>query len=496
MSNNSIERPLATIARAGVFVLLSSSIAYALKFVSRVLLARFLGPIGFGQFSVGMAIYALLTLVAGLGIPIAVTKLIPAARARGRDPKYPASVALFATVLSSTVVMFLAVVSLDWLAHAFNVPTSVIVPFVLVIVFDLALSTLRSISIGYGDVWVQVWLTDIGLALLYLVLVAGSSIVFGSPVATAYAFFISVLFLALIALTYCIRNGYVSAVVPDPASLCSIVRYSLPFLVMSVSGLVFTWTDSLIIAHFLNAAAVGLYRSAATLVRVVTFVVSAITVLFLPVASSLYAKGDFNALTRVYTQVLRWIAVVSAPISVLLVLFGRQALYYLFGSEFLAAYPVLVILTVFWFFIYLFSVSNQMLIAVGQQKRVSISLLLAAVANVVLDIVAVRPLGIAGVALATGVSLLVANLYFFFCLWKARIRADPRAFLAPIAVAAASAVPVWVIAKYLSGVPAIVIGLCMYSALYMLLVLSFRILKVSEVMKLLDILRGSTTSLK
>lgn len=56
MLDSFVERPVFSVARAGIIVMLTSSFAYLLKFASRIIIARELGPAGFGQFSIGIAV--------------------------------------------------------------------------------------------------------------------------------------------------------------------------------------------------------------------------------------------------------------------------------------------------------------------------------------------------------------------------------------------------------------------------------------------------------
>jgi len=480
------ERPLETVARAGLIVLLSSSIAYALKFIARILLARILGPQGFGEFSTGMAIYTFLSLFAGLGIPVAVTKLIPASRAEER--KRIAAASLIAVTMSSALVVALSLLTVDIFSELFNVQSSLVVPFVFVVFFDLLFSTVRGITIGYGDPWVRVWLTDVGLAFAYIFIVVGAALLYNSPVAAAYAFLLSVALLTILALFYSVRKKYIAFLGVSLSDAQRIVGYALPFLLIAISSLVFTWSDVLVISAFRSPTDVGIYRAAVTLVYALGFVVSASTVLLLPTLSALYARGNLQGVCDVYGDVFRKIAVMLAPISAIFLVFGKQVLYYIFGPEYVAAYSPLVVLALLMYVSYVLSLSASVLVAIDQERLISKVMLLAAIVNIVLDVLFLQFCGIVGVAVATGISLLVANAYFFFQLGRHKIHADWRIVIIALAIALISTLPVSYVVKYLSGIPAILVGFMVYFPLYSLLMLVAGIVRFEDIRRLLALL--------
>src|SRR4029077_15547899 len=88
------------------------------------------------------------------------------------------------------------------------------------------------------------------------------------------------------------------------------------------------------------------------------------------------------------------------------------------GPRYLSSYIVLLILLIPTTIYYAQSTSNRILFGMSLHKSLAIVVLIEGIANVVLSVALIRPLGIVGDAIGTAIPLLCTSLIFpprFFC---------------------------------------------------------------------------------
>lgn len=118
---------------------------------------------------------------------------------------------------------------------------------------------------------------------------------------------------------------------------------SFPLLLTSVVQEILNQVDIIMLGYLQNAAAAGLYSASWRLASLISFGVSALSISSGPLVASAHARGDVSELARVARITARFGFVASVALAVPLVVAGRSILQ-LFGPEFSAGYPALIIL--------------------------------------------------------------------------------------------------------------------------------------------------------
>src|SRR6266481_400599 len=98
----------------------------------------------------------------------------------------------------------------------------------------------------------------------------------------------------------------------------------------------------LIIARFLEPAAVTLFSLPTKLLAIPTEGIGTMTEIVNPISSKLEAHKDFAALRKVILLSVQGAFLLLAPIAVFLLVFGRQLLSLWVGPQYVSAYPLLV----------------------------------------------------------------------------------------------------------------------------------------------------------
>ncbi len=163
----------------------------------------------------------------------------------------------------------------------------------------------------------------------------------------------------------------------------------------------------------------GLYAVAQRGALMIAFPLAAVNMALAPAAAGLWAAGDLPPLRRLVTISSRGLLIFSLPIAVILVVFGRQLLSTLFGSEFSAADTSLSILTVGQLANAVGGSAGTLLIMAGHERKATICTGLGAAANILLGLVLIPLFGTAGAAVAAATSLALSNGLLAIVAWKA-----------------------------------------------------------------------------
>ena len=175
------------------------------------------------------------------------------------------------------------------------------------------------------------------------------------------------------------------------------------FLVYS-GGLVFMYSDSVMIGYYMNNAAVGVYRVIFQFTSLAAFTTSALHGTLWPKVSRWNQIGETGLIEESLSRALIYSLILALPLFVGGALLGDKLLYYFYGADFVN-YTTLMILfivqivNVFQYFL------TTYLSAMNQVKEVSKITVAAVVINIILNAMFIPLIGISGAAVATLVTM-------------------------------------------------------------------------------------------
>jgi O-antigen/teichoic acid export membrane protein len=197
----------------------------------------------------------------------------------------------------------------------------------------------------------------------------------------------------------------------DRTTFRAIRGYSLDAFVAMVAGRISFQTDGLVIAAFLAPQFITFFSIGNKLVETVKNSLRAATTVLTPAVSSLEARGDLEGIRRVLLTSTRYVLWLVLPLQVGLLTLGKPFLaLWMSPRHAELCYPTLVILTVPLGLLLSQSVSGRILYGIGRLRWFSRLTVVEALANLVLSLALVVPLGVEGVALGTSIPNLVANV--------------------------------------------------------------------------------------
>jgi O-antigen/teichoic acid export membrane protein len=184
---------------------------------------------------------------------------------------------------------------------------------------------------------------------------------------------------------------------------------ALPLLVMTGSDLTLQSADVLIVSRYMTPTDVAIYFAAAKTMALIMFVHYAVGSAVANRFAALHARGDKEALRAFARDAVHWTFWPSLAAAILLLALGLPLLW-LFGPQFVAGYPVMLILVVGFLFRSSMGPAEYLLNMLGEHKLCAAVLFATAVLNIALNLVMVPAFGLIGAATATSASLVAAAL--------------------------------------------------------------------------------------
>jgi len=198
----------------------------------------------------------------------------------------------------------------------------------------------------------------------------------------------------------------------DSNSLRQVANYgSITFMIIVAARLRFK-TDAVIIGSFLSAAAITHFSIGARLVDYSGEVVSSLAQIFTPMSSQFHATGDYDRLRKIFIAGNRACAFIMFPICVSLIVMGKSVIEAWMGPRYVSSYIIVLILLIPSTLYNAQTTSNRILFGMSEHRSLAVIVLIEGVANVILSIALVRPLGIVGDAIGTAIPLLCTAIFF------------------------------------------------------------------------------------
>jgi O-antigen/teichoic acid export membrane protein len=205
---------------------------------------------------------------------------------------------------------------------------------------------------------------------------------------------------------------------------------ALPFMLMGGMQLVNSYTDIVVLGMFWPSDEVGIYRVVTQAAALVIFPFQAITMVAMPHFASLWTQGDYQRLQRLLTWHARSVAVMALPAAGAFVFFGQPILAWVFGEAYGAGAMPLALLAIGQMINAAVGSGGILLNAVGQEWHSTAALASGAGLNLVLALALIPAWGPLGASIATAVSLIGWNMVMVAMVWR-RLGFDPTALGRP-----------------------------------------------------------------
>ncbi|MFC3809469.1 flippase [Lacihabitans lacunae] len=411
------------------FVLKHSSRSLFLKIVGVLIglfvnmkLGQLLGPIGFGNINLALQYANVLLIIALLGIPNVLTRQIAQIRVKSNSFESDKLIMTsFALVCMSVAFFIIINYSIkETISNLFYHKSSfhnLITVSVVAIFFQGVSRIMQAILIANEKIW-QSNLVDqvLSMAIVAILIISFEFLEISMTALHAVYFYAIGRIVVTIFISYLSKNYFKIAKI-DLGSLKFLTKTSYPLLLVSVSLIISSSIDSIMLGILSNSKEVGLYNAAAKITLLSIFFLQAAISALSPKIVELYQKGEELRLKSLIQKITGTLIIIGAACLILFIILGKSILS-LFGAEFIEAYPTLVILSVGQFFNIASGPVGNLLIMTNHDKTLQRITLITLVLNIILNYLFIQLYGSLGAAIATTITIFLNMTYSWFFVKK------------------------------------------------------------------------------
>jgi len=383
------------IAKNTLVMLVARILSYLLGFFSTIYTARYLSADSFGIISLALSLSAIVGVLIDPGLSTLTTREV--ARNKLLSEKYVANTVVMKIVFSIFVLLIVCCLT-HIIGYSSTVRTVVYIIAASVVIGSLT-ATLNTIFQAEEEMEY----ISINTILAGIIMLAG--ILIGISCKAGVVYF---------ALLYVITNSFVLLVVMIIYSK----KYSFPkikvnfrfwketiqdawaFGIIGLSGMLYTYIDSIMLSIITDTKTVGWYSAAYRLMLIVLFFPTAINTAVFPVMSRFYTTVS-DSLRIMTERYFKYMIIVAIPMGIGTTLLANKIVAFVYGSAFAESSIALKILI--WTMVLTFSGAAyvQLLVSINKQLEVTKISLVCVVINVLLNVLLIPRFSYIGASIAT-----------------------------------------------------------------------------------------------
>jgi len=400
--------------RGASWIFLMSMLASLIAYLTRIVLARHLGPADFGLFYAVFTFVIFFLFFRDLGFPISLVKFVAQFKAQEQYGKIKSVILtvfcfqLISSIIFAVVFYFLA----PHLAVSYfkNPEASGILRIFILYIFGSVLFIISKDSLlGFQ----KTALFSLGEFLknsLVFILILVFFYLGKGVYAPVYAFALVCFLLFLFYFPLLLREYPLFKYKVDHFSSASkeVILFTLPVFATAVGSKIIGYIDTLMLTYFRSLTEVGIYNVILPTSMLFLYFGTAIGSVVLPMVSELFTKGDTKRLIAGVEVLYKYLFAAILPFVAILFVFAPFFLQTFFGQDYVVGAFAMQILLVGVLLFTLAVINHNVFSALGKPHTVTVIILIAAVINAGLNFILIPRFGITGAAVSTTASYIAA----------------------------------------------------------------------------------------
>lgn len=382
------------LVKNSIWLFTAEGFSKIIALVTQIFAARFLGGEGYGIFSFAIAATGAFIIFIDMGLATFLTREV--SRHPEKASAYLQNVFAVKWKLSlATGLVLIAALSVASLDNESLLAT---------IIIGLAL-----MIYGYSEMYVAVFrafeqmqiisILSVIQRILFFVLGLAVLLWGGDVVLFSFAFLIvSVTILIATRWQMTVRNN-LKGTTHDRQLARKIFKKSLPICGLILFAYIYFRIDAVLVFFLRGKLETGWYSSAFKLTETLALLIASIRLGVFPVLSKTFKEGN-NHYQKIWKETVRYLLLISIPISVGIILLATQILGLLYGASFEIAGPVLQVLALGFPLLCLNDLASYLLLSQNKTRSVLQITLGATVFNVLLNLFLIPKWGMIGAAWA------------------------------------------------------------------------------------------------
>ena len=371
--------------------------------------ARYLGPERYGTIAFALAFTSIFGVVTDLGINTLTIREV--ARNKNSATTFLGNLLLIKSILVIITVAFI-VVAVNLTGHDW-----IEIDVTYLISISIILSAFNGAFNSLFQAFERIEFISIGSVLsnISMLLGAGYAISHGFGVIGFACIYI---FSSTLGLAYTLfvanRLHLTHALQIDREMIWPMMKEALPFGITALSGMIYTYADSIMLSSLKGNEVVGWYNAPYRLMLMMLFIPNVINVVIFPVMSRYFTSSP-SFLKLIYTKYLKFMLILSLPLGMGTTLIADKIILFVFGVGFENSIVALKI--IIWTIVLTFigAAFARLLESVNQQRIITKISMVCMVVNVLLNILLIPKFSYIGSSFVTVVTefLLVGSIIFF-----------------------------------------------------------------------------------
>lgn len=398
-------------AVSGVSItLLMSILAAGIAYLTRIVLARNLGPTEYGLFSSVLTFILFFLFFRDLGLDSSLIKHIAEFKVHNQFNHIKTAISgvfLFQFV-SSLVFSAVFLLLSGFLAENYfkdSRASMLIILVVVYVVFSICFTILKGIFSGFQKMFLfsSVEFTKNLIVLVFALIFFKFGFSVYAPM-LAYVVVCPLLFFIYAPFANKLSGFFSNKITDFKLVSKRVVLFGVPLFASAFAGTIIGYMDTLILTYFRPLAEVGIYNVVLPSALMLLFIGRAVSSTTFPISSELGSRKDYRRLSAGVRLLHKYSFVCFVPMIFTIFAFSKFFITTFFGAEYQAGSLALQILLIGVLFFIVAMVNNTVISAMGQPKIVAKITILAAAVNLGLNLIFIPSLGINGAAITTTIS--------------------------------------------------------------------------------------------
>lgn len=373
-----------------------------LSILTRIILARFLDPSGYGLISEGLAVLSILTVLSLLGTDIGISRFI----SRDVESRNLVETTITFVLPLSLIITIISFNSVALITSFFDQP--MLSPVLKALILNVPASALLGILMGgfrgKEETVPKLIISMVILPGLILLFSVSLVILYEKAQMAAYGYTLAGWTSLLISGLWYFAKFDLNK--PRLDYLLPLIKFSIPLGIRSLLGFGIKWSNIILIGYFLSSSSTGLFNSAYPISYGILVFLTSTNYLIMPIISRMESNSNFNSISYIYSYLTRFLVLLTIPLAIVMVLKSKHIISFLFGSSYESAAIILSILTLGQFIKVIFGPVPEILVGVGDTGKEAFAILCSLVVLITLSIPLIYFHSLVGAA----VSFLVASL--------------------------------------------------------------------------------------
>lgn len=394
-------------------VFISQILTYVLAFFTVIYTARYLGAGGFGVLSLALSIGAIFGVFVDMGLSTLIVREL--ARDKALSGKYIIN-SLLMKILLALVTFVLVFLTVQIIGYD---------PLESLIIYLITISVIISSFYGLLNAIFQAEekMEYLSLANIInsVVLLVGT--ILGIYLGMNIVYFAWVYVITSIAvLIYCLivyKKRFSGVYLDIDLSFWKpTIKEAWTFGIIFLSGMLYTYVDSIMLSILKGAEAVGWYSAAYRLMYIALLLPNAINTAVYPVMSRLFNDSSSESLKILYERYFKYMLIAGIPLGLGTSILAKQVILLLYGTGYEESVAALQILV--WTVVFTFAGASftQLLQSINKQIIITKISLFCLLINIVLNLILIPPYSYVGASIATLITEIVLVSYIIFITYK------------------------------------------------------------------------------